>query len=340
MNQINDKETISTAQEPCCMSHQICPIPFKPPRLLGLSESLLNHHYEDIYGSAIRELNADAAVAGYQSPNRAMLDAGNRVLLHEIYFDSLGGEDGLGSISVPPTGVMARMIKSSFGSYGTWADEFVSIATRNDNMPGWVLLSWSARQKRLFNHWAADNAANVTGAIPLLALDMHPHAYELDFGDDRPAYVDAYLNNLHWGRAASRLTTAVSAYATAPTARKTNETISPEALLSWINGDGSQGATPFLLDVCLTDDLPRRYDKLPGAAFYPSEAIDDWLNAIPKKQPVVVYCLYGYQVSSQAVARLREHGIDARQLLGGIASWRAIGGPTQALAINALRKEK
>jgi hypothetical protein len=38
--------------------HRIMPLPFKPPRLDGLSERLLASHYENNYGGAVRRLNA------------------------------------------------------------------------------------------------------------------------------------------------------------------------------------------------------------------------------------------------------------------------------------------
>src|SRR5882762_3799786 len=40
------------------MPHHIMPLPFKPPRLDGLSERLLASHYENNYGGAVRRLNA------------------------------------------------------------------------------------------------------------------------------------------------------------------------------------------------------------------------------------------------------------------------------------------
>jgi superoxide dismutase, Fe-Mn family len=36
----------------------VTPLPFKPPRLQGLSERLLASHYENNYGGALRRLNA------------------------------------------------------------------------------------------------------------------------------------------------------------------------------------------------------------------------------------------------------------------------------------------
>jgi rhodanese-related sulfurtransferase len=61
------------------------------------------------------------------------------------------------------------------------------------------------------------------------------------------------------------------------------------------------------------------------------EAVEAWAANVPRDRPVAVYCVYGFQVSGDAVAELRRRGVDARVLSGGIAAWRAIGAPTAPL---------
>jgi hypothetical protein len=36
---------------------------------------------------------------------------------------------------------------------------------------GWVLLTWSPRDRKLGNQWASDHCHTVAGATPILALD-------------------------------------------------------------------------------------------------------------------------------------------------------------------------
>ena len=87
------------------------PISFKPPRLNGLSARLIASHYENNYGGAVRRLNAiptsspasiRPALPGFRlnGLKREELIATNSMLLHEVYFDSLG-EGGGGD--PPPT---------------------------------------------------------------------------------------------------------------------------------------------------------------------------------------------------------------------------------------------
>jgi Fe-Mn family superoxide dismutase len=63
---------------------------------------------------------------------------------------------------------------------------------------GWVLLTYSPRDKKLVNQWAADHTCCLAGARPILALDMYEHSYHMDYGAKAAAYVDAFMNNINW----------------------------------------------------------------------------------------------------------------------------------------------
>ena len=39
----------------------------------------------------------------------------------------------------------------------------------------------------------------------MLVLDVWEHAYYLDYGSNRAKYVDAFWNNIYWGKANERL---------------------------------------------------------------------------------------------------------------------------------------
>jgi superoxide dismutase len=50
-----------------------------------------------------------------------------------------------------------------FGSIDRWRAEFVAIGKAEGGGSGWVLLTWSPRDKRLVNTWAADHATTLAG---------------------------------------------------------------------------------------------------------------------------------------------------------------------------------
>lgn len=122
-------------------------------------------------------------------------------MLHEVYFDSLG-KGG------PLQGELKDAIECDFGLVARWQAEFTAMGKALGGGSGWVLLTYSPRDGRLVNQWAADHAHTLAGATPILALDMYEHAYHMDYGARAAAYVDAFMQNIHWAHTAERLATA------------------------------------------------------------------------------------------------------------------------------------
>ena len=178
------------------------PRPFSPAAVPGLSEKLLRSHYDNNYGGAVRRLNAIAAqLSGLDpatAPNfqlnglkREELIAWNSMILHEVYFAGLGAPTA-------PSGPLATAIERDFGSHQRWAAEFAGVGKALGGGSGWVLLTWSPRDGRLVNTWAADHTMTLAGGTPILALDMYEHAYHMDFGAAAGAYVDAFMKAISW----------------------------------------------------------------------------------------------------------------------------------------------
>ncbi|KAF7962127.1 superoxide dismutase [Cupriavidus sp. UYMU48A] len=191
------------------MTYQMKPLACDPTSPPGLSEKLIVSHYENNYGGAVKRLNAitaelaalDVATAPVFVLNglkREELIATNSMILHEVYFDSLG--DG-----GPLEGDLKAAIERDFGSVTRWQAEFTAMGKALGGGSGWVLLTYSARDGRLVNQWASDHAHTLAGATPVLALDMYEHSYHMDYGAKAAAYVDAFMQNIHWKHVAARL---------------------------------------------------------------------------------------------------------------------------------------
>lgn len=95
-------------------------------------------------------------------------------------------------------------------------------------------------------------------------------------------------------------------------------------------GEIAAGRFPYLIDVRRADPYEAASDVIRGARRRRPEQVAVWAQEIPDRASVVVYCVYGHEVGQQACAALRQRGIDARYLAGGIEAWRAAGGPMQA----------
>src|ERR1700716_836318 len=113
------------------MRYQLTPIHCRPWLLNALSFKLIESHYENHYGGALRRLNAITEklesldfekTPGYviNGLKREELVALNSTLLHELYFASLGG-DG------KPTEALVAALANDFGSVDRWRSEFVAM---------------------------------------------------------------------------------------------------------------------------------------------------------------------------------------------------------------------
>ena len=152
--------------------------------------------YVDRRNEIVRELAA-ADLAGanqvYSEVRELKLElsfAISAIKNHELFFEQLGGAGG------DPRGRIARRIIRDFDSVEAWRADLIATAMASR---GWA---WSAHdwdERRLFNYLGDSQATfPVWNATPLVALDLDEHAYFLDFGIDRGAYVAAVLDNLDW----------------------------------------------------------------------------------------------------------------------------------------------
>lgn len=184
------------------------PLPFDAGTLPGLSAKLLTSHHDNNYVGAVKRLGAIKAEFAKLDPlsapgftlnglKREELIAWNSMILHEIYFAGLGGVSR-------PGARLAQAIERDFGSHARWAAEFTGMGKALAGGSGWVLLTWSERDGRLTNQWAADHTMTLAGGTPLLALDMYEHAYAIDYGAKAGDYVDTYMKVLSWDAASRR----------------------------------------------------------------------------------------------------------------------------------------
>jgi len=191
------------------------PLLLKPQYMNGLSEQLLMSHYVNNYGGALRRLNAIRArvsaadwtrtpVFEVNGLKREELIAASSVILHEVYFDSLGGKGNSppsGAEAPPPA--LAAALARDFGSFESWRAEFTAMAKALAGGSGWVILAWSPRLGRLVNEWSSDHAHSLAGATPVLALDMYEHAYQMDYGAKAGDYVEAFMQAIRWANSDS-----------------------------------------------------------------------------------------------------------------------------------------
>jgi Fe-Mn family superoxide dismutase len=184
------------------MTYTMKPLACDPTRIKGMSEKLLVSHYENNYGGAVNRLNAittqlaelDFAKAPSFVVNglkRDELVASNSMILHELFFASLGDESA-------PEGELRDALTRDFEGFHRWQAEFSAMGKAQGGGSGWVLLSWSPRDRKIVNQWAMDHTTTLAGGCPILALDMYEHSYHMDYGARAAAYVDAFMAVINW----------------------------------------------------------------------------------------------------------------------------------------------
>jgi Fe-Mn family superoxide dismutase len=187
------------------MPYAMKPLSCDPAHVRGMSERLIISHYENNYGGAVKRLNAIeeqlAALDYAKAPGflinglkREELIASNSMILHELFFDGLGDHS-------EPGPALKDAIARDFGSFDRWRQVFTAMGKALGGGSGWVLLSWSARDRKLVNQWAPDHCHTLAAGQPILALDMYEHSYHMDFGAKAGGYVDVFMEAVRWANA-------------------------------------------------------------------------------------------------------------------------------------------
>jgi superoxide dismutase, Fe-Mn family len=319
------------------MQYTLKPIACRPWLLQGLSQKLIESHYENNYGGALRRLNAIsgqlaamdfAKVPPYElnGLKREQLVALNSTLLHELYFASLGG-DGR---QVPPP--MAEALARDFGSVERWRDEFVAMARALAGGSGWVVLTYVPRDSRLINQYAAEHSQAAAGGIPVLALDMYEHAYHIDFGANAGAYIEAFMRNMDWAAVLGR-------YEDASRVAPPRPLVQPEfADIPAIDPEEVRAMMASGKRLQFIDARPRFYaarspEIVEGAQWKDPEDVKTWSAELSKSDPVVVYCAYGFHIGCKTAGALRDAGFDAVYMKGGHSALKALGNPLKPLTV-------
>ena len=190
--------------------HSPVALPFAAKALNGMSEKLIQSHWQNNYCGAVTALNtvrgrlkqalsdANTPAYLYNGLKREQLVRTGSVVLHELYFASLGG-DGKASAD------LRTKIAVSFGSFDAWESEFRKIGQGLGGGSGWVVLGFNEKVRLLENYWMADHATAPADTKPILVMDMYEHAYQMDFGAAAAKYIDVFFVNINWDAVTQRL---------------------------------------------------------------------------------------------------------------------------------------
>ena len=178
--------------------------------LEGFSDELLKQHFElyNGYVKSINEINEKIANLKEKRGNpsyseyRSLLSfkafPQNGVVLHEFYFSNLSSK------KTSPSQKLIEFINHEFNSFDEYINDLKEAA--KSVRSGWVILGYDERQVKIQNSIIDLHDEHVPFLnIPLLVLDVWEHAYTLDYGINKAAYLDAFISNIDWDMVSKRL---------------------------------------------------------------------------------------------------------------------------------------
>jgi Fe-Mn family superoxide dismutase len=121
----------------------------------------------------------------------------NGVVLHEQYFENMGGNR-----TAPSEALKDAIAKR----YGSWNEMMVKLKALSKSMRGWAMLGFNMRDGQIHLYGLdSHNQLAPFNVSPLLVVDVFEHAYMIDFGTNRGSYLDAFMANIDWAPVEKRL---------------------------------------------------------------------------------------------------------------------------------------
>jgi superoxide dismutase, Fe-Mn family len=113
--------------------------------------------------------------------------------LHEYYFGNLAH----GGKALDQGSALFEKLIADFGSFENWEKDFKTTGTIRGI--GWVVLYLDSMTNYVFNTWINEHdIGHLTGAAPLLIMDVFEHAYLTDYDLRRADYIEAFFRAIDW----------------------------------------------------------------------------------------------------------------------------------------------
>ena len=173
-----------------------------------ISKETLEYHYGKHHAGYVKNLNG--LVVGTEFENSGLeaivkkadggiFNNGAQVWNHTFYWNCMA-PDGGGE----PTGALLNAIKSDFGSFEAFKEQFSkAAATLFGSGWAWLVKSPSGKLEIV----QESNAGNPlrSGKEPIMTCDVWEHAYYIDKRNLRPAYIEDFWKVVDWNTIGKRL---------------------------------------------------------------------------------------------------------------------------------------
>ena len=198
------------------MAYELPPLPYDYNALEPhIDEQTMRIHHDKHHATYIAKLNAaleghddlatkniDELISDLGSVPEAIRGAvrnnGGGHANHTMFWQVMAPAGG-GS----PTGKVAEVINSVFGSYEAFTEQFATAAATRFGS-GWAWLVDGGDTLSVESTPNQDTPL-MEGKKPILGIDVWEHAYYLNYQNRRPDYVKAWLNVINWDEVNRRL---------------------------------------------------------------------------------------------------------------------------------------
>lgn len=185
------------------MAFELPPLPYPKNALAPhISEETLEYHYGKHHKAYVDKLNGLIPGTAFEGKSLeeivktstgGIFNNAGQIWNHTFYWNCLSPNGG-----GEATGAVAEAIRTAFGSFDKFKEEFTTSAINNFGS------SWTWLVKKADGTVAIVNTSNAGTPLtddsvkPLLTVDLWEHAYYIDYRNARPKYMEAFWALVNW----------------------------------------------------------------------------------------------------------------------------------------------
>ena len=158
-----------------------------------------------IEGTDLADKSIEKILSNVYNHSSAVRNNGGGFSNHSLFWNIMSPNGG-----GAPSGELADMINSSFGSFEEFKNQFSNAAATQFGS-GWAWLCYNGGKLEVCSTPNQDNPLmdNVgCGGTPILGIDVWEHAYYLNYQNRRPDYIEAFFNVVDWNKVSENLNNA------------------------------------------------------------------------------------------------------------------------------------